>query len=715
VATVVVPLAVFAGAGYVSYQAEFDAAHERIDRTVDVAFEHAAKVFETHQLLLGEIDELLRGLSDRDVLAREADLHERLAAITRDLPQVQEISVFDRDGHTLLAARHFPAPHAINQSDRDYFVALKGGYPGIYIGTPDTSRADASARSFAVAHARRGPDGGVNGVVAIFVEPAYFEQYWMRTADGVGEDGLRVGIMRADGALLARQPEPLAGGDWRGSATLLAQLGASPERGFGRIASDSGGHARLIAWRRLSVPQVYVFAALPEAAIIAAWLHLMERYLLLGLPATLALAGIALVALRRAQAAETLAATAAEETRRRWIAEEAARQAQKLEALGQLTGGVAHDFNNLLSVIIGNAELIRGKPPERVERSVNHIMQAARRGAELTQSLLSFARRRLLNPQPIDLAANMPRLGELLKMSLRGNIEFRCQVADDLWPIEVDPGELEVALLNLTVNARDAMPGGGRLELTARNVTVFAGELAGTPELSGDFVAITLRDTGSGMPPHVAERAFEPFFTTKDVGRGTGLGLSQVYGFVRQSGGAIELETQPGAGTAVRIHLPRASRQVDRAPPRDVFGPIASGLGARSILLVEDNPEVADITAETLRSLGAAVEPVNRARAALDRLAADGVFFDFVVSDIVMPDGMSGLQLAREIRARYPQLPVLLMSGYSDTLAEAGAEFPVVAKPLSQAALADAIRRLSGDRPPPRIVVDNTRRRISGE
>jgi CheY-like chemotaxis protein len=211
------------------------------------------------------------------------------------------------------------------------------------------------------------------------------------------------------------------------------------------------------------------------------------------------------------------------------------------------------------------------------------------------------------------------------------------------------------------------------------------------------------------MPPEVAARAFEPFFTTKDVGRGTGLGLSQVYGFVRQSGGAIALDSEPGKGTSVRIHLPRARGQVTPAATEATAEPVPFHAPPHRVLLVEDNPQVAEITVEMLRSLGNRVETVNRAQAALDRLAAPGAFIDIVVSDVVMPDGMSGLQLAREIRKCHPSLPVILVSGYSDTLAEAGEEFEVIPKPLTRAALAEAIRRPFSERAPPRIVVDNTR------
>jgi two-component system NtrC family sensor kinase len=709
-ASAIIPLAVFAWAAFIGYRAEADAARDRITHTTDVAYEHAAKVFETHQLLLGEVEEILRGMSDRDILAHEAELHDRLAAIIRSLPQVRDLAVLSRDGHPLLTARRFPAGHAANMADRDYFVALKGGYPGTYVSALLTGRLYGPSRFFSVARARKAVDG-FNGVVSVLVEPEYFTDYWDRTgATDLPWTGFRIGIARADGTLLARHPNPAPDEDWRIADAFVAQIRASPEEGYQRITATSEGFDRLVAYRRLPASPVYVFASLPASAIPAAWLHLMRTYLLLGVPATLALVGIALVALRRAQIAQAAATLAAVESHKRQIAEEAVRQSQKLEALGKLTGGVAHDFNNLLSVIIGNAELIRGKPPERIERSVEQIIQAARRGAELTQSLLSFSRRRVLNPRPVDLAANMPRLGELLKTSLRGDIAFSCEFAEDLWPIEVDPGELEIALLNVAMNARDAMPGGGRFEITARNARVFAGELPGAPDLGGDFVALVLRDTGTGMPPEVAVRVFEPFFTTKDVGRGTGLGLSQVYGFVRQSGGAIDLESTPGKGTCIRIHLPRTKSQPAHATTDAAVRPVSPGLTSLSILLVEDNPEVAEITGEMLRSLGSRVETVSRAQAALDRLAANGSCYDIVVSDIVMPDGMNGLQFAREVRNRYPAMPVVLVSGYSDTLAEAGEEFAVLPKPLTQAALAEAIGRPFADLPCPRIVVDNTRR-----
>ena len=707
-ASVIIPLAVFVGAASLLYRAEADSARDHLTRTADVAFEHTTKVFETHQLLLGEVDELLRGLTDREILAHESELHDRLASIIRDLPQVRDVALIGRDGHPLLAAREFPATHATNLSDRDYFIAPKAGYPGTYVSTVLFSRAPTPQRFFAVSRARKAAEG-FNGVIAIFVDPGYFGSYWVRTGaiDPRWQD-FRIGIIRADGTMLARQPPPGSGETWRAPPPLLAELQTSPEQGYGRIQDSSADYDRLVAHRRLATLPIYVFASVPTAAVTAAWLHQMAINLLLAVPATLALFGITLIALRRAQAAEAAATLAAVETQKREIAEEAVRQSQKLEALGQLTGGVAHDFNNLLSIIIGNAELIRGKPPERVERAVGQIIQAAGRGAELTQRLLSFSRRRMLSPKPIDLAAGLPRLTELLQTSLRGNIRLRCQFADGLWPVEVDPGELEIALINVAVNARDAMPEGGRFEFTARNVTVFAGELSGAPDIGGQFVALALTDTGGGMPPDVAARAFEPFFTTKDVGRGTGLGLSQVYGFVRQSGGAIALDSEPGNGTSVRIHLPRASRQ-PMAAALEPAPAVAFAQPSHRVLLLEDNPEVAEITVEMLRGLGNRVETVDRAQIALDRLAAGGAPIDVIISDIIMPGGMNGLQFAREVRRRYPDLPVVLVSGYSESLAEAGQEFTVIAKPLTQAALAEAIGRPLVDHAAPRIVVDNTR------
>lgn len=352
------------------------------------------------------------------------------------------------------------------------------------------------------------------------------------------------------------------------------------------------------------------------------------------------------------------------------------RQAQKMEAIGQLTGGVAHDFNNLLAVITGNAELAKRRPAGNLPRLMDNILHACERGVALTRQLLSFSRRRAASPLVIDLRVEIPRVAEMLRASLRGNIEMRIDVAEQLWLIEADLAELEIALLNVAVNARDAMPQGGRFEIEVRNVAPGSG---GTG-LDGEHVAIVLRDTGIGIPADVIGKVFDPFFTTKVPGEGTGLGLSQVYGFAQQSGGIVAIDSQPGKGTTVTVRLPRSHKNLASAAGADrASAPVqASG----RILLVEDNPLVATVTAQMLGAMGFEVEVVDRARKALDRLDAEARYFDLLLTDVVMPEDINGLDLAIQVRARFPNLPIILMSGYNEVVGADGGAFPMLRKPV---------------------------------
>ncbi len=360
------------------------------------------------------------------------------------------------------------------------------------------------------------------------------------------------------------------------------------------------------------------------------------------------------------------------------------RQAQKMEALGQLTGGVAHDFNNLLAVIGGNAELARRRPTANLTKQMDNILRATQRGVALTRQLLSFSRRHAASPQLIDLRVELPRMGEMLRASLRGNIQMRLDIANDAWPIEADLAELEIALLNVAVNARDAMPRGGIFAINVENMKPGAHDGA----LNADHVVITLRDSGAGIPPEVIGKVFDPFFTTKEPGEGTGLGLSQVYGFVQQSGGMISLDSCPGNGTVIALRLPRSRKNIPTAggDDRAVDATVAHG----RILLVEDNPQVADVTAQMLDAIGFEVEVTDRARKALDRLGAPADRFDLLMTDVVMPEGMNGLELAIQVRARLPDLPIILISGYNDVVASGGTPFPVLRKPVPY----DELRRV---------------------
>ena len=348
-------------------------------------------------------------------------------------------------------------------------------------------------------------------------------------------------------------------------------------------------------------------------------------------------------------------------------AEETLRQAQKIEALGQLTGGVAHDFNNLLLVILAGLDVLeRHTDPERRRRVTDAMRQAGQRGATLTRHLLAFSRKQQLRPETVDLSQQMRSMSELLQRSLRGDIEVRFELAEDLWPIHVDPGELELTVLNLAVNARDAMPKGGTITIRAHNV---ANHDAGA--IAGDFVCLIVIDSGTGMSPEVRRHVFEPFYTTKEVGHGSGLGLAQVHGFATQSGGSVRIESEEGRGTSVFIMLPRGGKvpeEAKLAPPpstgvKSEATPAANFRG--SVLLVEDDAEVGALATEMFEQLGFEVTRTASAAAALGALA-NGRKVDLVFSDVMMPGGMNGVELARELRARRSDIPVLLTSGYAE-------------------------------------------------
>ena len=364
-------------------------------------------------------------------------------------------------------------------------------------------------------------------------------------------------------------------------------------------------------------------------------------------------------------------------------------QTLRLEALGRLTGGVAHDFNNLLAVVTaGTSLLARTEDPARRERLTASIAQAASRGADLTRRLLTFARRQALRPEPIALTPWLADMGALLSRSLQADIGVEIDAPDDLWPVLADPAEMELAVMNIGLNARDAMPRGGALRIAARNVALDPAE---DPDgLAGDFLRIEVSDTGTGMAPEVLARAFEPFFTTKP-GSGTGLGLAQVYGFARQSGGAARVASRPGHGTCVTLILPRAAAGAVAEPAASPQrGPVGAARPLR-VLVVEDDDAVASLVLDMMGHLG---HTAMRATGPIDALRQleDGLEIDLVFTDVLMPGGMDGLDLARALHEARPDLPVLLTSGYGGAparVAEAG--LPLLRKPYTLGALRDAL------------------------
>jgi PAS domain S-box-containing protein len=380
--------------------------------------------------------------------------------------------------------------------------------------------------------------------------------------------------------------------------------------------------------------------------------------------------------------------------------EETLRQSQKMEAVGQLTGGVAHDFNNLLQVIIGNLDTIsRGLSPDssRLTKSVQNAMSGAKRAAALTQRLLAFSRRQPLDPKPIDINSLVSGMSDLLHRSLGETVELEVVRVPRLWTVEADANELESALLNLAVNARDAMPEGGRLTIETANVDLDRAYAATQPDVvPGQYISIAVSDTGSGMSEAVVAQAFEPFFTTKPVGHGTGLGLSQVYGFVKQSAGHVKIYSELGQGTTIKIYLPRLLRKetIDHRAEALV---VPEGTLTETILVTEDDPDVRTYSVEALQELGYRVFEAPDGPSSLQLLERNP-HIDLLFTDVVLPGGMTGAQLAAQARGRWPKLKVLFTTGYArNAIVHHGRLDPgvqLITKPFIIAELATRVREV---------------------
>ncbi|MDQ4135090.1 MAG: ATP-binding protein, partial [Pseudomonadota bacterium] len=379
-------------------------------------------------------------------------------------------------------------------------------------------------------------------------------------------------------------------------------------------------------------------------------------------------------------------------------------QSQKLAAVAQLASGIAHDFNNLLTVVMGNLDLLKRAREERRPRLIDNALHAVEEARKLTTKLLGFSRRQPLFPEPVDLNAMVAGMDDMLNQSLRGDIRLELDLSPDLWPVEIDRSQFQVALINLAVNARDAMPKGGVFRVRTENTSLQDGARAA--------VAVRVTDTGTGIPADVLSQVFEPFFTTKEVGEGTGLGLAQVHGFAEQSGGSVTIESQVGHGTTITLYLPKSEAQpkpqVDpgEAPPVEVR-PL-------HILLVEDNAQVAEIAGSMLTERGHTIVRAANADEALECLR-QGETFDLVFSDLVMPGKLDGLDLARSVRTNWPSVPVLLATGYSHVASRATGEgFTLLTKPYRPEGLITAIHQAIAAHASPSNVVPLPRSSTGG-
>jgi two-component system NtrC family sensor kinase len=546
------PALLFCYAAWETYHSQFREARGEIEREAGVLREHALKVFETAELLIAEIDTVLGRDDVQSIRRDEQALHLQLAAMIKDLPQFRDVWIIDGDGKPLASAVLYPVPRELDLSDRDYYVATRDS-ADTFIGEVVTGRTSYT-RYFNIARRRSSASGGYNGSIAVAVLPSYFSGVYEKLIDAPTSIA---GLLRADGTLLARHPSlPKVGVRLSAQSGFMRAIAREPEQGYYEARSELADTApRIFAYRKLEKFPAYAYAASNRDAIIADWMQTMSIHLIFGVPATVCLFALTYLALRGTRHIQ-------EEMRRREVAEAAFLQAQKMEAIVQLTGGVAHDFNNLMTVIAGSLDRIAGIVADdpKLKKLTDAALRATDRATTLTTQLLAFARRQPLRPELLNINGLLKDFRPLLRRAVGETTELQFVFDPTLWPARVDRVQFEAALLNLVVNARDALPQGGQITIETRNAAVTASEAAKIEDMTaGDYVLVAVGDTGTGIAPEHLPRIFDPFFTTKDVGKGSGLGLSQVFGFVKQSGGYVAVRSELGVGTTISIYLPKAS------------------------------------------------------------------------------------------------------------------------------------------------------------
>jgi two-component system NtrC family sensor kinase len=695
-----VPLGLFAWHAKAERLRVLEEARLSATRTVAALHEHAAKVFETHELVLAEVMRLVED-RDWDEIERDRRLWLRLTRIVRDLDQLRGIMLVDGTGRVRMTTGAFPPPRDSDVSARGFFRSQRQPGNGLHVGFARPQEGTGE-RLISLSRRLDSTDGGFDGVVQLSMPVAHLEQFWARFAPGMAHV---IPLVRSDGRVIARYPAPHAPEFLSREGPFLRRALAERD-GIYTAMSAVDGVERLNAFTRIKDYPLHLSFSLETRAVLAEW---RERIAILGLFTFLAVAallGLSVMALlqfreqraaalRWQAAAERLAAEMAARER----AEAALRRAQTLDALGQLTAGVAHDFNNLLQAIKSGLHLLAPKVPERSRRVLEASQQAVDRGAKLVRQLMVFARREKLEPRPADLRALVAGMGDLLQKAAGKNIAIQADVPAELDPVLVDTTQAELAVLNLVVNARDAMPGGGIITLSARNAPVPRGDAA-LGLAPGDYVVLAVADTGTGMAPEVLARVLEPFFTTKPVGKGTGLGLSMVHGFVGQSGGGLRIESAPGEGTVVSLFLPRAAGLPAASAALAAEADCPGGPGL-TVLLVDDDALGRLATAAALREHGHVVHEARDGAEALLVLAREpGIAA--VVTDYAMP-GMDGAALAQAALRIRPGLPVVMVTGYAAGTLEGPPPgvFAVLRKPFRleeldaalRAALAPARRR----------------------
>ena len=690
VASIVIPVAIFSYAGWINYQNALTRADEELAGSLNILSQHASGIFQSVDLTFAAVDAIVGDLTDEQIKASDQALHQQLGKLEKSVKAIDAILVADRNGHTIVSSAVFPIPTGPDVADRDYFQAQVERDAGTYVSAASRSRVR-QEDFFGVSRRRSVRDGQFNGIIMISITPKVFAEFYRQLA---GDTAASFTLSKSDGAILARYPMPA--GDvthFRPDSGFMLSVVDHPEGGFVTTSYSVDDLQRRFAYLKLGYADLYLSDGLPIDSILYGWMRTMASHLVFGIPATLVLFTLVLLAMRGTRALYA-------EAERRDMAEQALRQSQKMEAVGQLTGGVAHDFNNLLTIIIGNLGIAkRGVVEARAERALNNALVGAERAAQLTQRLLAFSRRQPLNPRVLDINKLIVAISDLLTRTLGENIELETISGAGLWNVEVDASEMESTLLNLALNARDAMPTGGKLTIETSNAYLddeYCREHEGI--LPGQYILVAITDSGAGMSAETIDRAFEPFFTTKEAGKGTGLGLSQVYGFMKQSGGHVKIYSEPGEGTTIKLYLPRREGNELVISGDDDLN--SERGGGETILIVEDDDGVRQYASEILRDLNYQVIEAKDSATALRLLDADKKF-DLLLTDVVLP-GKNGRELANEVERRRPGTKIIFMTGYSrNAIVHHGRLDPgieLIPKPLTERVLARKIRQVL-DRP----------------
>jgi signal transduction histidine kinase/ActR/RegA family two-component response regulator len=650
-----VPVLFFAAAAWMDRSAILKTEESDGVKIVALFHEQAENLFTGHQIILDMVVDRVRGL-DWDTIQARPDLLHELEVMDRRLDGASEILLVDASGKVRATTVHTEPNEHPPAPDSRCFLMLSRNEGESCISQPP---ADASPGHYLFSLSQRlTKDGMFNGIAQVAISADYIVDLWAAATPSTYDI---VTMFKADGTVLAQsgpQSAAEAGGPDLGKF-LVGKIGQN-NTGIIRAPLFDGGVDRITVYKKVGDWPVYIALSLDKGAILNTW---YTNLIIYGLVAASATAGIVVafgVALRRAQSELRAVNSWQSEIEERMKAQEELRQSQKMEGLGKLTGGIAHDFNNLLTVIVGNLGLLKRLLPEgKAQKYLQEALKAGDSAVHLTTRLLAFARKQVLQPKAVDLQQLVEGMEGLLKRTLGPDIRLRVSGDPGLWPALVDPNQIELIILNLAINARDAMPKGGTLTVSVSNNEF--GPSAPHDLTPGQYVVITVSDTGTGMDAATLARATEPFFSTKEVGKGTGLGLSMMQGFVTQSRGATRLRSQPGCGTQIEMWLPRA-----RTLPEVLKVPAVQDQSQDrgTILVCDDQPAIRRFICHALETRGYHVLSVTNGRSAVAMLQANKSIRLLVV-DFTMPE-MSGAEVIKSLRESRPDLPVLLMTGSAD-------------------------------------------------